>query len=165
MSLLIEKEIDYGFDFDYKEIAKQVIEASLACESFPFACEVNLVLTGEEEIREINKEYRQIDRVTDVLSFPMLDYNEAGEFDFLKEEATLYQNPETKEIVLGDIMLCLPRMEEQAKEYGHSILREYAFLLTHSMLHLMGYDHINSNDANLMEEKQRVILEKLDIKR
>lgn len=165
MALFIEKEMDYSFDFDYEKVADQVVSKVLKCESFPFACEVNLVLTGEEEIRQVNKDYRQIDRVTDVLSFPMLSYDKPADFDFLIKNPRLYQNPENEEVSLGDIMLCLPRMEEQAAEYGHSVLREYAFLLTHSMLHLLGYDHMTQDEAAQMEARQKVILEELDIKR
>ena len=99
-----------------------------------------------------------------MLSFPMVDYDEPGDFDFL-ESADEYFNPETGELMLGDIVISLDKVEEQAEAYGHTVLREYAFLIAHSMLHLMGYDHMEEEEAKVMEAKQKEILEILSIGR
>ena len=164
MTLLIEEEIAVDFSFDYKEIAEKVINASLDAEDFPFEAEVDLTLVDEERIHEINREFRQIDRATDVLSFPLIEYPAAGDFGQVEENDDNF-NPETGEALLGDIVLCIPKVKEQAAAYGHSELREYAFLITHSMLHLMGYDHMTPEEASVMEAKQRQILEDLGIRR
>lgn len=165
MSLLIEAEVDVKFDFDYEELARRVVEFALDHEGFPYECEVNLTLTDNEGIHEINREYREIDNPTDVLSFPMLSYEEAGDFSKLEEDYDDNFNPDTGEIMLGDIIISVDKVFEQAGSYGHSVLREFAFLILHSMLHLFGYDHMTPEEAAVMEEKQRVILEKMQILR
>ena len=113
----------------------------------------------------INKEYRQIDRPTDVLSFPLLSYDKPGDFSFLEDEDEDNFNPDTGEVMLGDIIISVEKVFEQANEYGHSPRREFAFLITHSMLHLFGYDHMEPDEAAVMETKQRAILEGLNILR
>lgn len=165
MSFFLEEEVQVKFDFDYKEIAEKVINFCIENEGFPYEAEVNLTLTDNEGIHIINKEYRQIDRPTDVLSFPMLSYETPGDFSFLEEENEDDFNPDTGEAMLGDIIISIDKVKEQANEYGHSELREYAFLITHSMLHLFGYDHMESDEAIVMESKQREILDKLQILR
>ncbi|MBR2403849.1 MAG: rRNA maturation RNase YbeY [Lachnospiraceae bacterium] len=165
MSLLIESEVEVKFDFDYEELARRVVEFALDHEGFPYECEVNLTLTDNAGIHEINHEYRQIDNPTDVLSFPMLSYEEAGDFSKLEEDYDDNFNPDTGEIMLGDIIISVDKVFEQAESYGHSIEREFAFLILHSMLHLFGYDHMTPEEASVMEEKQRVILEKMQILR
>lgn len=134
-------------------------------EHFPYDAEVNLTLTGLDEIQWINKSYRQIDSPTDVLSFPMLSYDAPGDFSNLKEDSLNNFNPDTGDVILGDIILCVPKVLFQAVEYGHSARREFAFLIVHSMLHLFGYDHMTDEDAQLMERKQQEILEGLQISR
>ena len=109
-------------------------------------------------------EQRQIDRATDVLSFPMVDYECPGEFDFLEERDDCF-NPETGELVLGDIVISKEKVVSQAEEFGHSLKREFAFLIAHSMLHLSGYDHIEEDERLEMEEKQRELMNKLNILR
>jgi probable rRNA maturation factor len=165
MSLIIEKEVDTGFDFDCELLAKEVIEFTLSHEGFPYEAEVNLTLTDNEGIHEINRTYRDIDSPTDVLSFPMLSYETPGDFEHLEEDYEDNFNPDTGEIMLGDIIISVDRVCEQAKEYGHSEKREYAFLIVHSMLHLLGYDHMVPEDAAIMEEKQREILDAMNIVR
>ncbi len=164
MTVYIEEEVEVIFDFDYKKIANDVINCAIDFLQFPFESEISLTITDEEGIRSINKEFRQIDAPTDVLSFPMIDYPAPGSFDFIENDDDLF-NPESGEVILGDIVLCLPRIYSQAKDYGHSILREYAFLIAHSMLHLFGYDHMTESDATVMEAKQKEILEILKITR
>lgn len=165
MSFYLEEECEVLFDFDYKELAQMVIDFCLEHEKFEYAVEVNLTLTNNEGIHIINKEYRQIDRPTDVLSFPLLSYDKPGDFSFLEDENEDNFNPDTGEVMLGDIIISVEKVFEQANEYGHSPRREFAFLITHSMLHLFGYDHMEPDEAAVMEAKQRAILEGLNILR
>jgi probable rRNA maturation factor len=165
MSFYLEEECEIPFSFDYAGLAEKVVSFCLSHEEFPYEAEVNLTLTDNEGIHAINKEQRGIDRPTDVLSFPMLSYKEAGNFDFLDEENDDDFNPDTGEALLGDIVISVEKVLEQADSYGHSAEREFAFLITHSMLHLFGYDHMEPEDAGIMEEKQRRILDELQITR
>ena len=164
MTLYFEEEGDLKLDLECREIAERVINAALDYVGCPYESEVSLLLTMNKEIHEMNLEFREIDRPTDVLSFPMVDYQAPGEFDFL-EEADEYFHPETGELMLGDIVISKEKVIEQAEEFGHSIEREYAFLIAHSMLHLTGYDHIEEDERMVMEQKQREILEGLNILR
>lgn len=159
MTVTIEEEVEAPFSFDYRSLAMNVIKTSLESENFPFEAEVSLFLVSPEEIKEINREHRQIDKVTDVLSFPMILYESAGDFTNVEKEEDNF-NPDTGEALLGDIILCVDKVKEQAASYGHSEQREYAFLILHSMLHLFGYDHMEESDAARMEERQRNILSK-----
>ena len=165
MSFYLEEECEVLFDFDYKELAQTVIDFCLEHERFEYAVEVNLTLTNNEGIHMINKEYRQIDRSNDVLSFTLLSYDKPGDFSFLEDENEDNFNPDTGEVMLGDIIISVEKVFEQANEYGHSPRREFAFLITHSMLHLFGYDHMEPDEAAVMEAKQRAILEGLNILR
>ncbi len=163
MSLLIEAETEVRFPFDYEKLAARVVEFALDHEEFPYECEVNLTLTDNDGIWEINREYRKVDGPTDVLSFPMLSYETAGDFSGLEEDYDDNFNPDTGEIMLGDIIISVDKVAEQAESYGHSMEREFAFLILHSMLHLFGYDHMTPEEASVMEEKQRTILDKMQI--
>lgn len=164
MTVYIEEEIHPNFDFDYKKVANDVISTALDYAAFPYEAEVSITITDLNGIQEINKEFRKIDAATDVLSFPMIEYENPGDFSSIESDTDLI-NPETGEVLLGDIVLCVPKIISQADEYGHSILREYAFLIAHSILHLFGYDHMTESDAAVMEEKQREILNILKISR
>lgn len=164
MTIQIECECKEALEFDYEKLLHRVIEASLDAEGCPYEAEVNVVLTDNEEIHRVNREFRNIDRPTDVLSFPMLEYEEPGNFDFLEECEACF-HPETGELLLGDIMISVERALEQALEYGHSLERELAFLTVHSVLHLCGYDHMEEEERRVMEEKQRLILNQLGITR
>ena len=164
MTILFEEEGELKLPFACEELAQKVIEAAMDYEGCPYEAEVNLLLTMNAEIHEMNMNFRQIDRSTDVLSFPMVDYEEAGNFDFL-EERVEYFHPESGELMLGDIVISKEKVISQAEEYGHSPLREYAFLIAHSMLHLFGYDHVEEEERLVMETKQREILEQLQILR
>ena len=147
-----------------KELAEKVINAALDYADCPYETEVNLLLTMNNEIQEMNCNFREIDRPTDVLSFPMIDYEEAGNFDFLEDVMDAF-HPESGELMLGDIVISKEKVISQAEEYGHSIEREYAFLIAHSMLHLFGYDHMEDDERLEMEQKQKEILEILQIVR
>ena len=164
MTLYFEEEGSLVLPLECEAIAKKVIEEAIEYVNCPYETEVNLLLTMNEEIHQMNMEFREIDRPTDVLSFPMVDYEEAGEFDFL-EELDEYFHPESGELMLGDIVISKEKVIEQAAEYGHSIEREYAFLIAHSMLHLFGYDHMEEDERVVMEQKQSEILERLQILR
>ena len=165
MTILFEEETEVSFDFDYEALAREVITAACDAENCPYEAEVNLTLTDNQGIHEMNREYRDMDRPTDVLSFPMLEYTTPGDFEFLRDEAEENFNPDTGEALLGDIIISVEKVKEQASEFGHSEIREYAFLITHSMLHLFGYDHMEADEASVMEEKQRILMEGLQILR
>ncbi len=164
MTIFIESETDVDFEFDYEKIAKDVVNTAMDFMKFPFEAEVSITLTDDDGIQAINKEFRQIDSPTDVLSFPMIEYEAPGDFSKIEENDDLF-NPESGEVILGDIVLNIPRIYKQAEEYGHSTLREYAFLIAHSMLHLFGFDHMTEDEASVMEDKQREILNLLNISR
>ncbi len=164
MTIDFDNQQEQTFDFDFVEIASLVADAVLDQENCPYEAQISLVLTDDEEIHRINKEFRQVDRPTDVLSFPMVDFSVPADYDFLEEDDS-YFHPETGELLLGDIMISIPRAVEQAQLYGHSIKREYAFLIAHSMLHLLGYDHMEEEERVVMEEKQKQVLETLAIGR
>lgn len=164
MTLLFEEEGSLKLPLECEALAGKVIEAAIDYVDCPYEAEVNLLLTMNDEIHEMNRNFREIDHATDVLSFPMVDYEEAGNFEFL-EDAMEYFNPETGELMLGDIVISKEKVVSQAEEYGHSVEREYAFLIAHSMLHLFGYDHMEEEERIVMEEKQKEILEQLQILR
>lgn len=164
MTLYIEEEGKGTLPFDVKETAELIVETALEYEDCPYEAEVNLLLTDDEEIRIMNREHRQIDRATDVLSFPMLDYETPGDLSGIEEQGDAF-NPESGELMLGDIVISKERVIAQAEEYGHSVRREYAFLIAHSMLHLLGYDHMEEEERRLMEDRQRGIMDKAEIPR
>lgn len=148
-------------------LAKKVIEHILQKEGCPFDCEVNLTLTNNEGIQAVNKEFRDMDKPTDVLSFPNCDFDTPGEFSQFRDEDVYFDcfNPENDFFVLGDIMISRDKMLAQAEEYGHGVTREYAFLIAHSVLHLIGYDHMEEEEAKHMETKQNEYLNDLGITR
>lgn len=164
MTLLFEEEGELTLPLDCQEIAEQIIDAALDYVGCPYEVEVNLLLTMNEQIQEMNSNFRDIDRATDVLSFPMVDYETPGDFDFLEERDDCF-HPETGELILGDIVISKEKVISQAEEFGHSLKREYAFLIAHSMLHLSGYDHMKEEERNEMERMQRELMEKLNILR
>lgn len=119
---------------------------------------LNIILTDANNIRETNKKYRNIDKETDVLSFPMFEKSEIEELVNKKQKL---EGPE----VLGDIMISIPRVEEQAIEYGHSFEREFAYMLVHGFYHIMGYDHIVEEDKKEMRKKEESVLALLALNR
>ncbi len=165
MTVWITCEKKPEFTFHYRELAQRIVQTVLEQEGFPFEAEVSVLLTGNSEIRAINKETRGIDAATDVLSFPMLPYKCPADFSFLKDAWEIYADPDTGEVPIGDIVLSIDKVHAQAAAYGHSERREYAFLLVHSMLHLMGYDHMNPKERAGMEARQSRILDVLNITR
>ncbi len=165
MTSYVENEAAQSFAFDEEELLSRVMEAVLDAENCPYEATVNLLVTDGAGIREYNKNFRKTDAETDVLSFPNLDFEKPGDFsDVEKNEADCF-DPDSGELVLGDIILNAARVKSQAKEYGHSELREFAFLLAHSLFHLCGYDHMEKAEAAVMEEKQEAVLFSLGITR
>lgn len=165
MTINLTEECTNDFEFDCKEVAFQVMNAVLDAEGCPYEATVDLTLTDDASIHEINLQQREIDRATDVLSFPMTQFPVPGEFDFLEEDALDSFDPDSGELMLGDIVISIDHVKAQAQEYGHSVLREFAFLVAHSMYHLIGYDHMTAPEAAVMEEKQKNILKYLNINR
>ena len=150
--------IDIQENKEYEKIIKKVIEKCFEEEKLKDSkLYISIILTNPNNIREANKKYRDIDKETDVLSFPMFEKDELDEKitnnDFLHED------------VLGDIIISIERVEEQAKEYEHSFERELAYMVVHGFYHLMGYDHIEEEDKKIMRSKEDKILNALDIKR
>lgn len=139
--------------YKLKMLMRRAIEATLECEGFENECEVSFTFTDNEKIHVINRQYREVDRPTDVLSFPMMDFDNSTDTPIANEPMRS----------LGDIVLSLEMARTQAEEYGHSFEREVAFLCVHSTLHLLGYDHIEADDEEEMRAAQRVIMEKLGI--
>ncbi len=158
MTINIEYEAEKKLKIPYEEIITSVVEEAIDYENCPYEAEINVLITDNEDIRQINQEYRNIDSPTDVLSFPMIEYESPANFDHLEEESYDSFNPETGELLLGDIVVSVDKVEEQAEKYGHSVERELAFLIAHSMLHLFGYDHMQEEERLVMEQKQEEIL-------
>ena len=148
-------EIDENIE--YLKLIEKVIKQAFYIEKIDkHNLYINVILTNPENIRKANKEYRNIDKETDVLSFPMFEKHEIEEM--LKKE-------NKQEDVLGDIIISIQRVEEQAKEYGHSFEREFAYMLIHGFYHLMGYDHMSEEEKKEMRKKEESVLNKLNISR
>lgn len=150
--------LDIEENHQYEDIIKRVIEQCFKEEKLEQSkLYINIILTTPQNIRKANKEYRNIDRETDVLSFPMFEKFELDEkiknMDFEHED------------ILGDIIISIERVQEQAKEYGHSFEREFSYMLVHGFYHLMGYDHIEEEDKIIMRPKEENVLNKLGIVR
>lgn len=159
MSVTIDFETEKRLKLPWEEIIREIIEASIDYEHCPYECELSVLITDNEGIREINQSERGIDAPTDVLSFPMQVYPGPADFDSIDEEDADCFNPDSGELLLGDIVLNQDRIESQAKEYGHEERRELAFLVAHSMLHLFGYDHMEDAERIEMEKRQEEILQ------
>ena len=160
-------EEEYSLEFDFENKAKAVIVKALELHNMPYDSQLTLSVVSEETIQVLNKENRDIDKVTDVLSFPGIEFETIGDFSICDDEALYfdYFDPDTGNLILGDIVICYNRAKEQSVMYGHSLEREMLFLTAHSILHLLGYDHMEDEDRVLMEEKQKEILDLLGIYR
>ncbi|MCM1990796.1 rRNA maturation RNase YbeY [Oceanirhabdus seepicola] len=145
---------------------ESAIEFALREEEVDFEYEVSVTLVHNEEIRNINKDNRGIDKATDVLSFPCIEYEEGKVFKELYDinsfDASYFDGDA---LVLGDIVLSLDKCKEQSEEYEHSFKRESAYLVIHSVLHLLGYDHMNEDDKKKMRKREEELLEALNIPR
>ena len=164
MTIQIEYEAEKELGIDYAALAEQVADEVLAMEECPYDVQVNLVITDNEEIKRVNTEFRGIQAPTDVLSFPMIPFESPADYDIVEEDES-YFDLDTDELILGDIMISVDKVFAQAQEYGHSVTREFSFLVAHSMLHLLGYDHMTPEEASVMEKKQAQALDKLGITR
>lgn len=164
MTFLIDYETDIEIGIDYSALAKEVADKVLDMENCPYEASVNLVLTDNEEIKRVNTEFRDILAPTDVLSFPMIPFETPADYALVEEDDS-YFDMDTGELLLGDIMISVEKVFAQAEEYGHSVKREFCFLVAHSMLHLLGYDHMTPEEAAVMEAKQAKALEELGITR
>lgn len=142
----------------------EVIEFALKEEEVNMKCEISLLFVDNNEIKEINNETRGINRETDVLSFPMLEYENKKVFkDMYKDYKFSQCDFDGDELVLGDIVLSLEKALEQSKEFNHSYEREASYLVVHSVLHLLGYDHMEDDDKTIMRSREEDILNKLNI--
>ncbi|MCL1903930.1 MAG: rRNA maturation RNase YbeY [Oscillospiraceae bacterium] len=146
LKLSFSTKIKYGLNF--RPLAFRVCHKVLEYENYTNTAEISLMFVSDEEIHGLNRKHRDVDRPTDVLSFPI------GE-----------PNHDEGAVTLGDIVISLPTAQAQAKQYGHSTKRELAFLIVHGLLHLLGYDHINEDDEKIMTLKQKEILELLGLPR
>ena len=164
MTLQIDYETDREIGIEYEELAKKVVQKVLDMEGCPYDAQVNLVLIDNEEIQRVNTEFREIAAPTDVLSFPMIPFETPADYAIVEEDES-YFDLDTDELLLGDIMISVDKVFAQAEEYGHSVTREFCFLVAHSMLHLLGYDHMTPEEAVVMENKQRTALDELGITR
>ena len=143
---------------EYEDIINRIVEECFKTENLiDSKMYINIILTTSENIKEYNKKYRNIDKETDVLSFPMFEKDELNEKINNKDFQTID--------VLGDMIISIPKVEEQAKEYGHSFERELAYMVVHSFYHLMGYDHMVEEDKTEMRAKEENVLNKLKITR
>ena len=161
MGVLIEnQQKEMMIREDILTLIERVVNLSLQQENFEVPCEVSITLVNNESIRLINKEHRGLDKPTDVLSFPILEFidgkmvNNIGDFDY-----------QSNLLLLGDILLSMEMVSYQALEYGHSVEREIAFLVSHGVFHLLGYDHLEEVAEKIMFEKQEAVLKKMGLER
>lgn len=144
--------LDIDENEEYINILKKVLEKCFLQEKLNNKnLYINVVLTNPDNIRKMNNQYRNIDKETDVLSFPMFEKKELEKLENANQD------------ILGDIVICIDRVKQQAEEYGHSFERELSYMAVHGFYHLMGYDHIEENDKNIMRQKEENILQQLNI--
>lgn len=144
--------LDIDENEEYINILKKVLEKCFSQEKLNNKnLYINVVLTNPDNIRKMNNQYRNIDKETDVLSFPMFEKKELEKLENANQD------------ILGDIVISIDRVKQQAEEYGHSFERELSYMAVHGFYHLMGYDHIEENDRNIMRQKEENILQQLNI--
>ncbi len=165
MTLNIINETGRTPDFSIDRLCEEITEAALDRIDCPYECQIDITITDNETIKKINKEQRGIDQATDVLSFPVCDLLEGDFTPLEKPEKIFCFDPDTGELLLGDVVISLDKAEAQAKEYNHSVKREFAFLLVHSILHLSGFDHMDEVMEKRMLSLQDDILNILKITR
>ncbi len=161
MTIWINNDNDFDIFENYQGAIEDVVKACIKEENYPQNVEISISLVDNEQIRKLNSEFRNIDKHTDVLSFPMINFKENCSLDDIDIKDCI--NIDTKEIVLGDIIISVEQAKKQAEEFNHSLKREIAFLTAHSMFHLMGYDHMQTQEEKIMIEKQKKVLSKLKI--
>ena len=154
------EQTKFKVDKKIRDLVRLAVKTSLLYMDFPTKAEISVMFVDNDEIRVLNREHRNIDSATDVLSFPLFEYDEDGEI--IEQELDFNPNGE---MILGDIVISLERAAEQAEEYGHSFEREIGFLTVHSMLHLLGYDHMTPEDEEEMFGYQEDILKEMNLSR
>lgn len=152
----------FQFNDEIKDLINSSIDAALRFEGFKHNYEVSVVITDNAGIKNMNSQYRSIDRETDVLSFPLIEFCKNGQIYEVSDDEI---NPETGNVMLGDIVISIEKASQQAMEYGHSFEREMAFLTVHSTLHLLGYDHMLRDEEIIMREKEEKILTSINLSR
>lgn len=166
MIYIDNKQSKFKVDKDIENLIEGTIEFTLQEEAVKLPCQVSVILVDNNEIRDINRDYRDKDSATDVLSFPMLDYPSGKVYQEVygseKPDVSCFDG---EELVLGDMVISLEKVEEQSIEFGHSFQRECAYLTVHSVLHLLGYDHMIESDKERMRKREERILDKLNIRR
>ena len=151
--IITDKQKNYRLPSGIRMLVRRACSAVLVTEEFLEPAEVNVTFVDDEEIKKLNTEFRNIESSTDVLSFPMMDFSGESEEPVADEPV----------VSLGDIVISLEKAQEQADEYGHSFEREVAFLTVHSMLHLLGYDHMEEEEERDMRARQRAVMELLGL--
>jgi probable rRNA maturation factor len=164
MTSYVDTDEDIDLGFDIQDLTLKLLNAVCDSEHCPYEACINVYVTHSDTVRVYNRDYRDIDSTTDVISFPALDIIEGG-FEEAVNDSDSPFDPESGELILGDIVINADRVYSQAEEYGHSVLREFAFLCAHSLYHLCGYDHENPDEAAVMERKQEDTLNLLNITR
>lgn len=152
------EEYESDIDSALQKTLSDIIVYAMKTEHFTGDYEVSLSVVSADQIRELNADFRQIDRITDVLSFPMYEREELDEIEENREY-------EDYEVNIGDIVLCYDRAAEQAEEYGHSLKREICYLVTHSIFHLLGYDHMEEEEKQIMRTREEQVLSHFHILR
>ncbi len=142
------------------QLLKKTVMQCLKDETISRGCEINILLTDDESIRQINKQHREIDMSTDVLSFPIADIKNG---EILSDQGDIDMDEGL--LLLGDIIISVETALKQSEDYGHSFERELAFLTAHGLFHLLGYDHMQKDEETVMISKQESALEKLGLKR
>jgi len=160
--VIIYDDEDFQISEEFKLLGINAINKSLDFLRFNYNIDVTITTTTNSDIQLINKEHRNIDKATDVLSFPMIEWPTPKDYDYLEANMFMNINPENQCVLLGDIVLSMDKVKSQAIEYGHTIKREYVFLIVHSMLHLFGYDHMEENQEQEMINIQKDILKTID---
>lgn len=163
MLIQINNETDVKIEEKILDSINDVIKITLLSENIPDNIEVSISFVNSEEIKEINNTYRNINKETDVLSFPIIDFSE--EYEDIQDLFDDNINLDTNNIILGDVIISVQRTLKQSLEYNHSLEREICFLVVHSMLHLLGYDHMVDDEEKIMIAKQNEIMFKAGINR
>lgn len=165
MTINIEYEAEEKLDLDYEKIITDVVNEAVDYEKCPYEAEVNVTIVDSTSVGESIFLYSLLISWIDSLSTIVTPSDFDAIEDELENNAEDYFNPDTGELLLGDIVLCVQKIKEQADKYGHSEKRELAFLTAHSMMHLFGYDHMTPEESAVMEAKQNEVLERLGITR
>jgi probable rRNA maturation factor len=166
MILMDDRQDKCRVTLELKESIKKIADYALKCEGVNCEYEISLIFIDNKEIERLNSEFRNIKAATDVLSFPMLEYSSGEVFKEIYNSDKLGEEMlDDGKLVLGDIAISLERANEQCKEYGHPFLREVCYLTVHSLLHLLGYDHMEDIQKSIMRKREEEILNAFDIRR